>query len=256
MTTNVNSAVMARTYAKPPIVEALVELRFAPGQSWTDEVRGALASRLEKEYSGQQQVKNQFEVLTNVEAGEMTTSSRVLPSHVLFPTADGRALVGIGENLLTVHALAPYPGWHALLARVTAALDIYRDEARPQGVVLLSVRYIDQIALPKDPNLALSDYFPCLPSRPRSMPSMFDGFHTVTQAHDPDANYVAVLTMASVPTPPSSGSNIVLYDLNLLRTFAQPNPPSESYTHIEFLHAKQKQIFEDSITDATRSLFR
>lgn len=256
MTVSANNPLMARTYAKPPIVEALVELRFAPGQPWTDEVLNRLSERLRKEYPGTQQTKNRVEVQANLQPGAMATSSRVMFHQVLFPTADGRALVGVGENLLTVHVLAPYPGWGSFLPRVSAALDIYRDEARPEGIALAAVRYIDQIALPSQPDLNLSDYFPCLPSRPQSMPPTFDGFHTVTQAHDPDANYAAVLTMASLPTSPPDGSHLVLYDLNVIRVFERAEPPSEAPTHIEFLHSKQKQIFEDSITEATRSLFK
>lgn len=42
----------------------------------------------------------------------------------MLPTADGRAIVGLGENRLSVHVLAPYPGWVSLLARVQGALEL------------------------------------------------------------------------------------------------------------------------------------
>lgn len=253
---NANSPSVTNIYVNPPIVEAVVELRFAAGQPWTDEVLDRLSARLRKEYPGKSRTKNRVEVQANLKSGAMAASSRVMFHQVLFPTADGRALVGIGENLLTVHVLAPYPGWARLLPRMTAALDMYRDEARPEGVALAAVRYIDQIALPRHADVNLGDYFPSLPSRPKSMPPMFDGFHTVTQAHDPEWNYAAVLTMASLPTSPPDGSHLILYDLNVIRNFAHPEPPSESLAHLEFLHSKQKQIFEDSITDKTRELFK
>jgi len=79
---------------------------------------------------------------------------------------------------------------------------------------------------------------------------------TVTQTRDPELSYAAVLTMASLPITPPDRRLIVLYDLYVLRSFERPELPSAAAGHIDFLHARQKKIFEDSITDATRSLFQ
>jgi uncharacterized protein (TIGR04255 family) len=155
--------------------------------------------------------------------------------------------------LLTVHVLAPYPGWASFLPRVQGALTVYRELARPEAVTLIGVRYINQIMLPEGASTNLLEYFPCLPSRPDSMPGVLDGFHIVTQAHDAKDDFTAVLTMASVPS--NDHQLAVLYDLNVVRTFEKPVSLDELPRHADFLHARQRRIFEDSITENTRRLF-
>jgi uncharacterized protein (TIGR04255 family) len=172
---------------------------------------------------------------------------------MLLATADGKAIVGVGEHLLSVHVLAPYPGWASFLPRVHEALSVYRELARPEGLALVGVRYIDQIVLPDGADTNLVEYFPCLPPRPESMPLLLDGFHVVTQARDPKDNFTAVLTMASVPS--TDHRFAVLYDLNVVRAFERPAPLDEFQQHADFLHARQRRIFEDSITESTRRLF-
>ena len=137
--------------------------------------------------------------------------------------------------------------------RVREALSVYLELARPEGLALVGARYIDQIVLPEGGDTNLVEYFPCLPPRPESMPLLLDGFHVVTQARDPKDNFTAVLTMASVPS--TDHRFAVLYDLNVVRAFERPASLDELQQHADFLHARQRRIFEDSITESTRRLF-
>jgi uncharacterized protein (TIGR04255 family) len=245
--------VIPSAYNNPPIVEAAVELRFAPGAPWTETILAGLVEQYKKEYSGPPQRRNQFQLQAQVQGEAVATASRLSFHQMMLPTGDGKAIVGVGEHLLSVHVLAPYPGWTSFLPRVRDALSVYREIARPEGLALLGVRYIDQIVLPDGDDTNLVEYFPCLPPRPESMPSRLDGFHVVTQAHDPRDNFTAVLTMASVPS--ADHRLAVLYDLNVVRVFDKPTALDELQQHADFLHARQRRIFEDSITDSTRRLF-
>ena len=241
------------TYNKPPIVEAVVELRFAPGVAWTDALLAAVVEQLRKGYPGASQRRNQFELQAHVQGDAVATAGRVSLHQVMLPSDDGKAIVGVGENLLSVHVLAPYPGWASFLPRVREALGIYRELARPEGLLLVGVRYIDQIVLPDGAGTNLVEYLPCLPPRPKSMPGALDAFHVVTQARDPEDDFTAVLTMASVPSIDQRFA--VLYDLNVVRAFQRPVALDDMDQHADFLHKRQRRIFEDSITESTRRLF-
>jgi uncharacterized protein (TIGR04255 family) len=247
------TVVIPSVYNKPPIVEAVVELRFAPGSAWTEALLSSLVEQLRRAYPGAPQRRNQFQLQAHVQGDAVATASRLSFHQVMLPTADGKAIVGVGENLLSVHVLAPYPGWGSFLPRVREALAIYRELARPEGLLLVGVRYIDQIIVPDGADTNLVEYFPCLPPRPESMPGALDGFHVLTQAHEPKDNFTAVLTMASVPS--QDARLAVLYDLNVVRTFERPAALDELQQHADFLHARQRRIFEDSITPSTRRLF-
>jgi uncharacterized protein (TIGR04255 family) len=85
------------------------------------------------------------------------------------------------------------------------------------------------------------------------MPGSLDGFHVVTQAHDTKDDFIAVLTLASVPSKDQRLT--MLYDLNVVRAFEKPAALDELQQHADFLHARQRRIFEDSITESTRRLF-
>jgi uncharacterized protein (TIGR04255 family) len=245
------------TYNNPPIVEAMVELRFVPSEPWNERLFAAVVEHMRPSYPGQPARRTQVQVQAKVQGEAVeATEGRLSIQQVMLPTLDSRAVVGIGENVLSVHVLAPYPGWGTFLPRVRDAVAAYQEVAHPIGISLLSLRYVDQILLPAGGG-DLTDYFTCLPQRPEAMPQTLEGFHAVTQARDTVENFTAVLTLASAPSPPGSLSRLaVLYDLNMVRAFAaNPCAVGDMSTHADFLHGRQRQIFEDSITSKTRELF-
>jgi uncharacterized protein (TIGR04255 family) len=237
-------------YNKPPIVEAVVELQFAPAEPWTPQSLGRLVERFRPFYPGVTQRRKQVQL--HIE-GEAVSTSEMTVQHVMLPSADQRAVVGLGQNLLSVHVLAPYPGWESFYPRVVEGLDLYRDAIKVEAMTRIGVRYVDQITIagPAE-GLNLLDYFPYLPRRPAGMPQTLDAFHVMAQSHDDAENLTATLAMASTQSPEGV---TLLYDLNVLRMFSAPAPFAELGTHASFLHDKQRFIFEHSITDKTRELF-
>lgn len=242
-----------RVYAKPPLVEAVVEFRFSGGEAWSESTFILLNERFSVEYSGQPRVTGQLQLDATVDGKEVTTSAKHTPHAVLFCSADGAKAVGVGDNLLSIHALAPYPGWDRFLARVRAAFELYVGVVKPTGISRVAVRYIDRITLPEKAG-ALADYFVVMPPKPRSMFPFLSAFHIVLQTFDQDEN-IAMLTLSS-SEPDDTGSTVVLYDLNLVRDFPEQEPLDRWEQHAEALHQRQKDIFEESITDQMRKLFQ
>lgn len=245
-----------KTYTNPPIVEAMVEVHFTSGAPWSEASLERASAAVATRYPGARQRRNRLDIHAKVRGEDLSTEGAMIFHHALFASEDGRSLVGIGENRLTVHVLAPYPGWDRFFPKVTEALELYATAVRPDGVSLVGVRYIDQIGVPLTEDVALDDFFTCLPFRPLAMPSSLDAFHYLTQVHDVKDDFSAVLTIASVPTPADTPRPVVMYDLNLVRMFpAMPASIADVGRHAAFLHDRQKAIFEDSITDKMRELF-
>jgi len=238
------------SYPRDPIVEAIIEVQFAAPHGDV----GKLVKHFAAAYPGPQRRGS----LLHVEAdmGKGAVSTRMSPHQTFLPTEDGKALVGFTDTSLSIHVLAPYPGWAAFLPRANAAIKAYVEIAGANPVAVVSVRYMDHIKVPvRSPEFNLLNYLPYAPQRATSMPNALEAFHVVTQANDPDLKYTAVLTVASMPPTEDSFLPIV-YDLRTLRAFEQPISPMELGPHLEFLHEREKLIFEDSITDMTRSLFQ
>jgi uncharacterized protein (TIGR04255 family) len=249
------ATVIPESYENPPIVEAVVEIRVAPSTPWTENLHRQVVERLRPLYGGPPTRQNQlvFQANSNAQGSEVTAASEVIFHKEMLPTADGRAVVGVGNSLISVHVLAPYPGWKSFLPRVQEAVAAYWGVMKPHGASLVSVRYIDKILIPREENVDLHKYFTSIPGRPESMPGMLEAFHFVTQSRDAEPNCVALLTVAS--QPPTSQHFPILYDLALTRQFAVPVAIEEVQAHADFLHGRQRGIFEESITDSTRELF-
>ena len=241
-----------RIYPNPPIVEAVVELRFEGGVPWTPEVRAAVKARLPA-YSGAPRASQQIELHAALAEGSVTTGARTTLQAVLYPSANGSSLVGLGTGHVSVHALAPYPSWETFLERIEAAVAAYTEVVTPTSISQVAVRYIDRVKLPGGVE-SLADYFVGIPARPETMPAKLAAFHVVLQAVDEDGT-LALLTL-STAVPDADQRPIILYDLNLVRGLPAATPIAGWRGQVEDLHARQRDIFEDSITDKTRELFR
>lgn len=239
-----------RIYPNPPIVEAVIEFRFdgAPGDS------ERLIDALRSDYPGELRRKKLLRVRARLTGEDLTGHTEATEHLDLLPSADGRRLVGLGMGVLSVHVLSRYPGWECFVSAADQALSTYRAVAAPGALRAIGIRYIDQIALPLDPDLAIGDYFPGLPTPPPSMPRRLAAMYMRTETTDPAEGILSLLTLGSAP-PKEDGRPVVLYDLNLIQTFPSPLPLDSWRRPLEALHDRQREIFEESITDRTRALF-
>jgi uncharacterized protein (TIGR04255 family) len=237
------------TYTRDPIVEAIAEVGFVTNGPWSQASSAELIGAFRAEYPGPPGSRPQ-----------LARSSHAPPAvriATILPSADAKAFVGIGEGGLTVHVLTPYPGWVRFRPRIASAIETLLRVARPSGIFRVGIRYIDQIDVPYAADEGINDYLPCLPSRPESMPARLDGFQVVTQATELAENFTAIMRVASAPGLTPDGRLQVFYDLDLQRPFEPSLPAAVDLVlqNLDFLHARQRQIFEDSISDKTRSLF-
>jgi uncharacterized protein (TIGR04255 family) len=165
-------------------------------------------------------------------------------------------MVGVGKRILTVHVLAPYPGWEEFRSRAQRAMNAFVAEVGPESIHSLGVRYIDRIGLPAglNPNVKFSDYFRGMPVKAESMPAVLVGFHLLVHSKDEPDGPTALLKLGSAP--PKDGRAVILYDLNLVREFPKGLGVDSWLAEAEVLHTRQRDIFEESITDRTREIFR
>ena len=124
-----------KQYPNPPITEAVVEILFLPREDWDWTIPGRLYDRLQPDYPG----KRREQIKVEIGGGGATSGI----GRLLFSSADETRLVGIGPNVLSVHALAPYRGWNELRARFIAVLESYTTLTPPKAVARVSVRYIN-----------------------------------------------------------------------------------------------------------------
>lgn len=242
-----------RAYPRPPIVEAIIELRYG-GEVAAEVVVDALRAALGDTYAGEprKQERLQFEAQLSGDAPSLETKK--LPALTFLRTSDGFRQIGIEDGGISVHVLAPYPGWERFIEQAIAAVRALPEAVKSGPISALGVRYIDRIALP-DSNA--QRFLKVIPYRPNAMPEDLAAFHVVTQTRDPEDGTLAILTIASVP-PEVDGKPSLIYDLNLRRAGDHVcSFEGDAWIPIiETLHKRQRAIFEDSITDELRELFQ
>lgn len=242
-----------RIYPKPPIVEAVIDLRFN-GIIEGEELLEALRRRLADRYNGVPKRQDLLEVDSTFSPDSVSTTARRSPHLTFLRSEDGLRLVGCGTQRMSVHVLAPYPGWESFIEQVEEAIEALPSEVRAGALSSLAVRYIDRITLPKTLS-SFSDYVTIMPPRPEPMPSTLSAFHVVTQTKDNADDTTAVLTLASGP-PTADGEPVLIYDLVLQRE-GEPLCGLDRWRPIvEALHERQRDIFEKSITQKMRGLFQ
>jgi len=240
-------------YDNPPIQEALVEFRFAPGQEWDPTFDGKMHSheRIKLVYTGkprqQKMVEAQFQATADQPA---SFAVREGPGRTQLLTEDGTRLLSLAPDVLTVHELAPYSGWESFRPRIKAALEAYQDIAAPESVVRITVRYINAIEIPLS-QLDLSAYFKCSPPHLEELPSTMGGF--MNRAEYVDENGIKLLlSFATIEAPKGSSGFILDLDFSWEGT---PISLTEAMSIVDDLHDREGRAFESAITHETRRIF-
>lgn len=244
-----------KIYPRPPIVEAVVEFNFT-GEISQKILLDALAPKLEKNYGGRkEQTRVDAEITVNKD--HVATETRKTTPVIFLSSNDGLRLVGCANGALSLHVLAPYPGWERFFEQILDAIGELPSTVTSSKLTRIAVRYIDRILLPTG-NGPLTDYIEVAPKQPSLLPKSLSAMHIVTQSSDPSDGTSALLTVAAIPrNSPDKGTEVV-YDLLLHRegSFLGTLAGHNWRGIVDDLHTRQRDIFEDSFSEKTKELFK
>lgn len=243
-----------RTYKNPPIVEALCEFRFAPSSEWNLTIPGRLHDEFKTEFPGQpQQEKLTTANIVLVPPGDAPPAFSLQQGfgRVRFPTSDGKALLAVGPDVLSVHVLSPYPGWEAFRPRIEFALAAYAKVARPVGVSSVGIRYINRIDVGK-PSVPLSQLFTCVPKELVEEARELTAFLRRDEWRYDDGVKL-ILTFANIP--PQDDCAAVLVDLDVIWAGETPRPVDGTLELVDLLRHRERSAFEALISEDLRRQF-
>lgn len=241
------------TYVEPPIEEAICDVRFAPSHAWNSAIPGLIYYDLKEAYSGRpedQQLQEAIvEVGQNADLPKVTTSST---GRLILRSEDGRRVVLIGPDHMSINGLRPYEGWAALRPRVEQALNTYCGVAEPSGVVRLGIRYVNIFGVPAS-SVDLDTYFKYAPRLDPALGLGLQRFILRTESFHSDG----VRVNATLTDRDGEDGVAFLLDLDVFQQW-EPEAPmdlSELGTRIADLREHEYQAFEAFITDEARQLF-
>lgn len=241
-----------RRYKNPPIEEALVEFRMAPGQEWDLTIPGKLHEKVKEAYPGkprqQKLLQASFQAVQGQPAGFAVQEGI---GRVQLVDAEAKRLLSLGPNVLSINVLRPYDGWDQFKPRVERALRAYVEVSGADNVSRIGVRYINRVALAAA-DVDLAAHFTCGPAVPPGLPNRVGGFlNRAEYVYDDDVKLV--VTLASIDA--AEGSAAFLLDLDVIWEATVPLTIDAALAKVDDLHEREGIAFEALITDKTREVF-
>ena len=249
-----------RRYKNPPIEEALCEFRFKPGRDWDLTIPGKLQTEFGDEYTGKPQEQRVVELGLEAPGGKpFNLQYGEGLARVQLVTKDGKRMVGVGPDVLSVHMLRPYQdprhpessGWDEFQPRIKIALGAYWNVAKPKGVHRIGIRYINKIVVPQK-TVKVESYLRCALPNVSGLPDRLNNFMCRVEYAYSDGVRV-VLSQGSINV--SKDRVGFLIDLDVIWESTEPVSQNEALEKVRDLRSREREAFETVITDKARELF-
>ncbi len=146
---------MEKKLKKPPIIEAICEFKF--DDKFEDLiVYGSLHEKFKNNYPKTKKTTNLDLVLEKTDDG---FQHRTIEHNLQrFISEDGKSLLQVGPNILTVNRLKPYESWESFFPKIKSALNIFLDITKLKKLKRIGLRFINKINL-KETEIKLEDYY-------------------------------------------------------------------------------------------------
>lgn len=241
------------SYTRPPIVEAILDIRIEAPADLTPSRLAICHERLRDDYPVIRELRwtrAHFSVADDA-LGEASQSTDV--GHAFF-SADGKRVLQARVDGCTVNRLKPYPGWELFSSEARRVWSNYREVARPRRIVRVALRFINRIDLP-GPSPELKHYFQTLPQIGPGLPQSMGTFLMQLTLPLPAARATLNLVQTSADAPTTDKVSVVL-DLDLYRTEDLPPDDEGLWQIFECLREEKNKAFRACITDQAEELFR
>ncbi len=241
-----------RHYQKPPITEAIIDLRVElPAEIGLT----ALSKAREGEEATYPTVEPLHAVFGQMQIGPQV-SATAGSQHIgyLFRSGDGRQIYQARLDGFTMSRLAPYEDWSALRGEARKLWDIYRTVTKHPKMTRLAVRYINRIDIPY-PFQDFKEYLRTVPEVSPDLPQGLAGYFMHLEIPFEDIKSLALINQTIIE-PASQNVVSVVLDIDIFRTVDLPADEEGNWAFLEELRLRKNQVFEACITDRARGLFQ
>jgi len=249
-------------YNKPPITEAVIDLRVTlPEGTSVDDLR-RLQARLPGGFAPPVDILEPVQTIEFHQA-KLAPILRSTLSHQGFRFAkmDESRVLQAKVDGFSYSALAPYTSWKGFCPEARGLWELYRDTFHPGLVTRVAVRYINRVDIPlkildSRGQFKLEDFFNSYPHITEKLPhNTMAGFVMQVPVPQPDIESMLLLKQGVVPPPNPEVFSVVL-DLDLFREVRwDPGDDKMIWDFFDTLRERKNAAFEASITPTTRELF-
>jgi uncharacterized protein (TIGR04255 family) len=238
-------------YARPPITESALEVRFRAPSSAREMER--LRDRFKRRYPA---VDEQKQVEVRVDTTGVATSSKL---------AGYKMTAGNGCDIILVHLaalgtirLAPYEGWEGLLRTAQENVETMTKIANRQDITRLGARYINRIDLPEAvfSGRSTASFLRVGVAIPRELSTVV-GPYSLSASFKESSTGVNILVQSAIVQPPPLIDHVsLLLDIDASVEADLPTRIDGVWAVADKLRQAKNAVFEACITDDARRLFQ
>jgi uncharacterized protein (TIGR04255 family) len=244
-------------YPRAPIVEAILDIQVKWSSPPAQDTFAQLAKSLEHEYPTSQSVGEVQVSLVNAPAFDSSSVTQsVHVSGFRLTTSQNDRILQILPRGVTFSHLPPYTSWETFRSEARLIWDGYVEYAKPVAVTRVALRYINRIEIPME-RFELSDYFNLYPEVPKTITQDMSGFFMQVQMPQNDlaSDITAVINFA-IAGRRDDGATGMLLDIDVFAVRDLPTSAGEVFELCNLLRVRKNEIFEASISEKARELFR
>jgi uncharacterized protein (TIGR04255 family) len=242
-----------KRYNSAPILEAVIEVRITPGESFKDDQLKALSESLRAEFPKQVEMRR---VEMGVAFGPGTDQQHKFssaPFGLRLSKNDDSRILQIRRDGFAYSHLPPYSDWATFRGEAYPLWERYRKVAAGAALARCGLRYINRIDIPGQ-RAELKDYFALYPEVPTAIPNP-DVAGMLVNLTLPQTDLECGATITQAMTTPAKVDHLsVVLDIDLFRESLVKWSDSEVWAYFDKLRHRKNEIFEGCITDRTREL--
>lgn len=242
----------SQKYNKPPIIEALCEIKFIPDQTWDMTIPGLIYKEVKNEFSERKQ-KMALDVKFHSTKNGLEHKVEPAPPRMQFHRKDGTGLIQIAPDLLVVNQLKPYPSWSKFKPKVIDILHIYKKIANPKGFKRIGLRYINRIDF-ESKKIGLGEYFNLYINLPKELPQQQTSCLARVEIPCVDNRDVMVVMIGTV-VPKKPETIAIVLDIDYILRMTESVKLEQFEDWIENAHTAIEKAFEACINNKSRILF-
>lgn len=239
-------------YIKAPILEAALEFRWSSPRS-IDALDAALKSSV---YDDFEERKPRFQVRASIDiAKEKVVHERERQGFEL-ALRDGSERILLEKERFVFIQSAPYDRWDYFRSRALGCLEPSIEKLEIAEFSRVGLRFVNRIDAPhtSEAGCESDDYITVQFNGPRHDKGVIEEFQMrVVKPTEKDGISYA-LAVATTPSPLPNHSGILL-DIDVFTKRSVPSYGEELLQILNDMREEKNEIFEECITDKTRSLF-
>jgi uncharacterized protein (TIGR04255 family) len=237
------NAAMPTRLALPPVKEALFEIRFdSPSESVAQILPGMVIMRLGDQYSKTETLPIASlprEIRKRDDNLKYLAQIRIL--------GDGGGVV-IGDRVVGLSVLTPYPGWSNFRSRILELLGVLEKSKLLTTIERVSLKYVNLFSLPAGERLSALK----MQVDMYGTPAPEGGFHLRTELKD--ENFIRIVEIggdAKLTDQNGEESSGLVVNLDCIRPWKQGSLWSSAEQTIDELHGEVRQMFFGLLTAKT-----